>query len=129
MSPSRVKNVGSDKKEKMERNVHRSEHTPSKRGCFVILPFLLHLINTEKSFIITIHDYDMEVKDAVIIFGIILIIVGGILMAITEDAGDPGTEVTPIAEVSEEVHPYFWHGLVLIVVGGIIVVVASVKMV
>ncbi|MBS3817641.1 MAG: hypothetical protein KGY76_08780 [Candidatus Thermoplasmatota archaeon] len=70
----------------------------------------------------------MEAKQVVMLFGVLLIIGGVILMTITEEAGESGTEVTPSAEASEEIHPYFWHGLVLIVAGIIIVMVAVFKM-
>lgn len=71
----------------------------------------------------------MEAKTIVILLGIIMMITGVILMVITEEAGQPGAEVTPFAEASEDIHPYFWHGLVIVLIGIITVVLAAVKMV
>lgn len=71
----------------------------------------------------------MSEKAIVMVIGVILIIGGVILMAIKEEAGSPGTEVTPFAEASEEVHPYFWHGVLLLVIGVIILLVGLVKIV
>ncbi len=71
----------------------------------------------------------MSEKAIVMIIGVILIIGGIILMSIKEEAGAPGAEVTSFAEASEEVHPYFWYGVLLLVIGVVTLLIGSIKMV
>ncbi|MFO7990873.1 MAG: hypothetical protein R6U61_01085 [Thermoplasmata archaeon] len=71
----------------------------------------------------------MSEKAIVMVIGVILIIGGIVLMAIKEEAGAPGAEVTSFAEASEEVHPYFWYGVILLVIGVIVLLIGLIKVV
>lgn len=64
----------------------------------------------------------------VIVLGLILVIAGIALMAITEPAGEDGTDASfGIADVSEDVRPYFWYGVAVILLGIIMVLLAVIK--
>ncbi len=72
----------------------------------------------------------MDKKLIVIILGVILIVAGIAAMAYSEPAGGPGSEASwGIADVSEDVHPYFWHGVIILLIGIILLAVAVIKMV
>lgn len=48
----------------------------------------------------------------------LLVIVGIVLLFVTEPSGGEGSDPSfGTADVSEETRPYLWHGIVLIVVG------------
>ncbi len=70
----------------------------------------------------------MDEKTVVIILGLILIIAGIVLMAYTESAGTPGSDPSfGIADVSEDIRPYFWYGIAFLALGVILMVLAVVK--
>lgn len=51
----------------------------------------------------------------------LLVIVGVVLLFVTEPAGGEGSDPSfGTADVSEETRPYLWHGIALIVVGLIV---------
>lgn len=70
----------------------------------------------------------MDKKGIVIILGIILIVAGVAAMIYTEPAGEAGSSASfGIADVSEDIQPYFWHGIGLILVGVIVLVAGVTK--
>ncbi|MFW5898459.1 MAG: hypothetical protein ACOCT7_01235 [Candidatus Saliniplasma sp.] len=72
----------------------------------------------------------MDKKIIVILLGVILIVAGIAAMAYTEPAGGPGSEASwGIADISEDTHPYFWHGVIIVLIGIILLAVAVLKMV
>lgn len=83
-----------------------------------------------KIFIFLVNWLTMDKKTIIVVIGLILILGGIALTAITEPAGREGLEASfSISEMSEEKRPYLLQGLIAISIGVITVLVALYKMV
>ncbi len=70
----------------------------------------------------------METKTVVILLGVVFLIAGIALMMVTEPAGTEGSQTSwGVADVSEDVRPYFWYGAIVLLLGIVLLVIALVK--
>ncbi len=71
----------------------------------------------------------MESKMIVLVIAAIIILAGIVLIAITEPAGQEGSQGSwGISDISEHVRPYFWHGVALVVLGCVVGLVSVAKL-
>jgi uncharacterized membrane protein len=70
----------------------------------------------------------MGTKNIGLIVGVVLIVLGVVLMLITEPAGEEGSQASGgVADASEDTRPYVWYGLVALVLGIVVAVLAWLK--
>jgi len=70
----------------------------------------------------------MDKKIIVMALGLILLIAGTVAMLYTEPAGEEGSDPSRgIADLSEDIRPYFWYGVIIILLGIIMLAMAVIK--
>ncbi len=70
----------------------------------------------------------MDKKIVILVIGILIILAGIALIAVTEPSGGAGSVPSfGIADVSEDTRPYLWHGVIVIMAGIAAVILAFVK--